>query len=149
MAAAELVSRAVDRLDRRDRAGAYTSALGDIRGQIDSLVRPGFVTRAGVSRLRDLLRYLDAAGRRVERLPADPHRDAERQSVIDRLTRRYLDRLDHVASGPWGQSEVGAELAGIPWMIEELRVSLWAQQLGTATPVSETRVVRALERLGG
>ncbi len=147
LAAAELVLGAVDRMEARFQGGPYGAALDDIRQQVGGLVHPGFVTDAGTGRLRDLLRYIDGAGRRVERLPSDLRRDAERQSVIAGLSRRYHDRLDRAGrDGPDGA--VGADLAGIRWMIEELRVSLWAQQLGTPSPISEARVARALDRVG-
>lgn len=148
LATSTLVLDEVARLEARDRSGALKRALEDVRDQVEGLVAPGFVTASGPARLRDLLRYLDAAGRRLSRLPSDVRRDAERQSVIERLTVRYSALLDRAAADPAGPSP-GAELAAVRWMIEELRVSLWAQQLGTATTVSEARLHRALERLGG
>jgi len=153
MAAAEMVLAAADQLEARDSRGAYLTALLDVRRQVEGLVHPGFVAEAGSGRLRDLLRYLDAAGRRLARLPSEARRDAERQSVIEQLERRYRARLDRTHLGRTGDdaNEAGqdGELAGIRWMIEELRVSLWAQQLGTPSPISEARIARALERLGG
>ncbi|MDA8047453.1 MAG: DUF3418 domain-containing protein, partial [Actinomycetota bacterium] len=119
-----------------------------VRDQVEDLVAPGFVTAAGPPRMRDLLRYLDAAGRRLTRLPSDVERDAARQAVIRRLEARYHGVLDRVAADPAGPPS-GPALAALRWMLEELRVSLWAQQLGTSTTVSEERISRALERLGG
>jgi ATP-dependent helicase HrpA len=114
---------------------------------VGSLTRPGFVTESGPGRLRDLLRYLDAAAQRLERLPADVRRDDERQTTVDRLWRRYEALLDRLAAGqaPTGRA---ADVAAVRWMIEELRVSLWAQKLGTASTISEARISRALDRLG-
>jgi ATP-dependent RNA helicase HrpA len=156
LATASLILDEVDRLDRRDPTGNLKPALSDIRAQVEDLIGPGFVTASGPSRLRDLLRYLDAAGRRLSRLPADVRRDADRQAVIQGLTARYSALLDRLildpATGPDPadhRRRSGPELAAVRWMLEELRVSLWAQQLGTATPVSEQRVARALEHLGG
>jgi ATP-dependent helicase HrpA len=142
MAAAELVLDAADRLERR-RPGP---AGADVRRQVAELVHPGFVTEAGTTRLRDLLRYLDAAGRRLSRLPADGRRDAERQAEVDRLRARYDRVLERLSAGQGGPDAAG--VADVRWMLEELRVSLWAQQLGTPAPVSEARIARALERLG-
>ena len=145
LAAAELVLSAADRLEARYPGGTYGRALSDVREQVGDLVHPGFVTRSGTGRLRDMLRYLDAAARRVERLPGDTRRDAERQATLDTVRRRYEVLLDRAASG----GRPGPGLADVRWMIEELRVSLWAQHLGTKGPVSVERIGRALERLGG
>jgi ATP-dependent helicase HrpA len=146
LAAAEQVQDAARRLERADRAGRLQPALADVRGQVDDLTRAGFVTSAGTSRLGDLLRYLEAAGRRLERLPGDITRDGERQAVVNRVRRRYEMLLDQVASGV-APASVRAGLPGIRWLIEELRVSLWAQTLGTPAPVSEARIMRAIDRL--
>lgn len=147
MAAAEQVDDAAARLERQDRAGQLGLALADVRNQLRELIHPGFVTSAGTSRLGDLLRYLDAAGRRLQRLPADIRRDAERQAAVGRVKIRYEEMLEQVMAGTAAPA-VGAGLADIRWMIEELRVSLWAQSLGTPEPVSEARILRALDRLG-
>ena len=146
LAAADLVRSAADRLAARS-GGAYTRALEDVRRQVDDLVQPGFVSTVGPGRLRDILRYLDAAGRRLERLPADPRRDAQRQEVVGRLRQRYEILVDSVASDSGGPSDAAAA-ASIRWMIEELRVSLWAQHLGTPSPISAERIDRALRAVG-
>ena len=148
LAAADQVLDEAARLQARNRSGSLASALSDVRDQVEDLVAPGFVTAAGPARMRDLLRYLDAAGRRLTRLPSDVERDASRQAVIRRLEARYHSVLDRVAADPAGPPS-GPALAALRWMLEELRVSLWAQQLGTSTTVSEERISRALERLGG
>jgi ATP-dependent helicase HrpA len=127
-------------------AGLTASILGpsveDIRGQLERLVYPGFVTGTGGHRLIDLIRYLKGMERRLDKLPEDPRRDRERMRPI----RRLEDRLDRYTGGrsPWtGDPEVD----GVRWMIEELRVSVWAQTLGTPGPVSERRIARAIDRL--
>ncbi len=139
---ARRVAQQADRLERGDPAGVLADALADVRGQVRALVRPGFVARHGPARAAQLPRYLEAALLRLARLPADLRRDGERAETIRRVQASY-ERV--AAAGSWSSS--GAELAGIRWMIEELRVSLWAQRLGTAVPVSEERILRALERL--
>ena len=146
LAAAEQIDDALRRLERTDRSGRLRAALADVDCQVADLVRPGFVTSAGTARLGDLLRYLEAAGRRLERLPADIARDTERQAVIGRVRGRYELLVDQVAAGTAPPS-VRTGLPEIRWMIEELRVSLWAQALGTPVPVSEARIVRAIERM--
>jgi ATP-dependent helicase HrpA len=151
MAAAEMVLDAADRLERRHPGIASGRAGADVRHQVEGLVHPGFVTEAGPARLRDVLRYLDAAGRRLERLPNDLRRDGERQAVVERLLRRYETLVDRAGGQelPAGhQPAAGPELAALRWQIEELRVSLWAQSLGTAETVSEARISRQLERFG-
>jgi ATP-dependent helicase HrpA len=146
MAAAELVLSAADRLEARHPSGPAASAAADVRDQVERLVHPGFVTETGTLRLRDLFRYLDAAGQRLGRLPGDGRRDAERQAAVERVQHRYESLLDRLVSRP-SRPGAGVGLSAIRWMIEELRVSLWAQQLGTAGAVSEARIARALDRL--
>ncbi|HTW97127.1 MAG TPA: ATP-dependent RNA helicase HrpA, partial [Acidimicrobiales bacterium] len=146
LGAAERVRERAERLEAADRAGMLVRPLADVRRQLAELVYPGFVTSEGTGRFRDLLRYLGAAERRLERLPADARRDAERQARIDRLRARYERLARQVADGT-APPGVRAGLAEIRFMIEELRVSLWAQDLGTPSPVSEERIRRALDRL--
>jgi ATP-dependent helicase HrpA len=122
------------------------AALQDVRRQLNGLVHPGFVSSAGRARLGDLLRYLRAAARRLERLPADAGRDRRRQATVERVQTRYEKLLDQVVAG----TATGGATAGVSelrWMIEELRVSLWAQDLGTPAPVSEQRIMRAMDRM--
>ena len=129
----------------RPAAAALAPALADIAGQRTALVYPGFVTELGASRLPDVLRYLRAAVHRIDALPAAPGRDADRMAQVHRVETAYAvlaDALPH--DGP-----TGIELERLGWLIEELRVSLFAQQLGTPEPVSEKRLMRALARLGG
>jgi ATP-dependent helicase HrpA len=146
LGAAEQVRERVVRLEHDDRAGILRPALADVRRQLRDLVYAGFVTSFGTARFRDLLRYLQAALRRLERLPADARRDAERQARIDRLRARY-ERLAAQVAGGSASPSFRAALSEVPWMIEELRVSLWAQDLGTPEPVSEERIMRAIDRL--
>ena len=119
------------------------AAVEDMRTQYAHLIYPGFVTGTGRVRLPHLDRYLRAIERRLARLPADPGRDlalattvAEVQLEYDGARRRRPPMTDT------------APLRDIRWMIEELRVSLFAQQLGTAGPISEQRIYRAIAALG-
>ena len=85
----------------------------------------------GLARLPDVERYLHAAARRLERLPDATAVDRDRMSSIHELERSYRERL---AANP------GAEgLREVPWMLEELRVSHFAQALGTKGPISAKR----------
>ena len=146
MAAAERASEQAARLQQRDRARTLGEALADVRRQLDDLVHPGFVTSAGTDRLADLLRYLEAVRRRLDRLPVDARRDSERQGAVARVQARYERFVEQVIDGT-APPGVTAGLSGIRWMIEELRVSLWAQSLGTPYPVSEERIMRAMDRM--
>jgi ATP-dependent helicase HrpA len=122
-------------------APALAPARADIAAQLSGLVYPGFVHEAGAGRLADLERYLQAMIRRIERLPNAPAPDRDRMRVVHELEHEYRRRLDAWPAGrPLSQplSEVG-------WMLEELRVSQFAQGLGVRGPVSVKRVRRALQ----
>jgi ATP-dependent helicase HrpA len=125
---------------RQRLAGLDGPAADDIRSQLDALVYRGFVTATGWWKLPDLPRYLHAVERRLERVAANPARDRELMAQVHDVEREYRDLRAKVAPS--------AELFGIRWMIEELRVSLFAQNLGTPYPISATRIYRALDRLG-
>jgi ATP-dependent helicase HrpA len=112
---------------------ALDPALADLRAQLAALIHPGFVTGMGWQRLPDLLRYLRAMARRLDRLPAHPDRDRRAMEQVHEVEAE-LDRLPRVPDH-------------LRWMVEELRVSLFAQQLGTPYPVSPTRIYRALDEL--
>ncbi|MPY85500.1 MAG: ATP-dependent RNA helicase HrpA [Actinophytocola sp.] len=123
----------------------FGDALADVSAQLDELVYDGFVTATGFDRLPDLVRYLTAVERRLERLPRDLERDTHRMRTVLALTDEYRALL---ADTPAEDEAARARLAEIRWMLEELRVSLFAQTLGTAYPVSEKRVQRALDAVG-
>jgi ATP-dependent helicase HrpA len=119
---------------------AFAPATGDVRAQLDGLVHPGWVTATGRRRLPDVLRYVRAMLQRLDRLPGDLHRDAERMESVALATaawRRARDRRPDPA------------LDELRWMLEELRVSYFAQSLGTPYPVSEKRVLRAIGQPAG
>lgn len=124
-------------------AAALAPAVADIREQLSALLPAGFVAAVGWQRLPDLPRYLQAIQRRLDKLPGDPRRDQQSMDEVHRVWQEYRALA---ASPPEGVAP--AALAGIGWMIEELRVSLFAQQLGTAHPVSAKRIYQAMDRLG-
>ena len=119
---------------------AQADAVADIRAQVDRLLPKGFVTVTGVTRLADLTRYLLAIGRRLERLPHALGADRERMDRVHAVEDAYDDLLRTLSPA----RAAGADVADIGWLIEELRVSLWAQQLGTPRPVSEQRILKAI-----
>jgi ATP-dependent helicase HrpA len=134
--------------DVRARLGALTAPatanlVGDVRAQLDSLVGPGFVADTGLARLPHLRRYLRAMLQRLEKAPGALARDAQAQEVVDRVEEAYADLLDDLAPVERGSQQVRE----IGWMIEELRVSLFANGLGTAHPVSEKRIRKAMDAL--
>jgi ATP-dependent helicase HrpA len=118
-------------------------AVADIRAQLDRLLPQGFVTATGAAHLADLTRYLTAIGRRLERLPRDVAGDRDRMQRVHAVEDAYHE-LQHALSPARGAAE---DVRDIARMIEELRVSLWAQQLGTARPVSEQRIYRAIDAI--
>jgi ATP-dependent helicase HrpA len=127
---------------RLERAAspALQPAVEDMRAQLDGLVHAGFVTATGRERLPDLLRYLRAVEHRLDRLPGNVHRDLELTDGVQALEDALDERLQALPNG----APVPGVLEDVRWMIEELRVSVFAQQLGTRYPVSEKRVRRAL-----
>lgn len=115
-------------------------AHGDIKAQLEQLVYPGFVSAAGANRLADIERYLKAIERRLEKLPVDPNRDRLHTLTLAKLEGQYQEVL-----GKWPKGlPLNEEVKEIRWMLEELRVSFFAQQLGTRYPISEKRVQQAL-----
>lgn len=120
---------------------APAATVADIRSQLSGLVFPGFVAAIGWRRLPDLQRYLRAAERRLEKLTDDSQRDADRMESIRYVQGAYEELLEALPADRAATERVRE----IRWMIEELRVSYFAQRLGTAYPVSEKRVLRAID----
>ncbi|WJH23191.1 ATP-dependent RNA helicase HrpA [Pseudarthrobacter defluvii] len=121
---------------------ALISALNDIKSQLEQLVYPGFVARTGYAQLSQLPRYLAAIEKRLERLPGNVQRDALNMAVVQRLEDDYDDAVSALLPG----RGAGRELTQVRWMIEELRVSLFAVELGTAYSVSEKRIRTVLNK---
>jgi ATP-dependent helicase HrpA len=121
---------------------ALISALNDIKSQLEQLVYPGFVARTGYAQLSQLPRYLAAIEKRLERLPGNVQRDGLNMAVVQRLEDDYDDAVSALLPG----RRAGGELAQVRWMIEELRVSLFAVELGTAYSVSEKRIRAVLNK---
>ncbi|MEZ0090300.1 ATP-dependent RNA helicase HrpA [Streptacidiphilus sp. EB129] len=136
--------RVGERLKTISNSLAVLTGLTDVRAQLAELIHPGFVADTTQRRLPDLLRYLKAVERRLVKLPEDPHRDRDRTGAIIRMKDAYADLLDSLPADRRDEEAV----VQIRWMIEELRVSLWAQPLGTPYAVSEQRILRAIEALG-
>ncbi|MET7464883.1 ATP-dependent RNA helicase HrpA [Nonomuraea sp. NPDC005501] len=120
-----------------------SASTEDVREQLGRLVYAGFVTATGNRRLSDVLRYLRAIERRLTKLPEEPWRDEEWMARVHKVEDDYHDLLDRLH--PARRSD--PDVVEIRWMIEELRVSFFAQTLGTPTPVSEKRIAKAMEKL--
>ncbi|AVF34473.1 ATP-dependent RNA helicase HrpA [Rahnella sikkimica] len=118
-------------------------ALSDIKAQMSGLIYRGFVTQNGWKRLPDTLRYLQAIERRMDKLAMDAHRDRAQMLKVENIQQQWqqwLNKLPPVRQ----QSE---EVKEVRWMIEELRVSYFAQQLGTPYPISDKRILQTMEQL--
>jgi len=126
------------------RSGVVAPAVADIRQQLDELAGPGYLARAGLGRLPSVARYLRAIERRLDKLADNPGRDAQLMAVVHGVADEYAEAMAALPPAMRGSSDVLA----IGWMIQELRVSLFAQTLGTGVPVSERRIRSAIERLG-
>jgi ATP-dependent helicase HrpA len=130
----EIVAGAADVLAllARPAPAIVAEAHADVRAQLEALVGPGFVTRSGADRLADLRRYVRAMKRRLDQVGSDPERD--------RVRMREIQQLEAAA-----QQSPPAVADQARWLIEELRVSLFAQSLGTRQPVTVQRIWRLLE----
>ena len=122
---------------------AQADSIEDVRAQFRRLLPPGFVTAAGRDRLPDLVRYVTAISRRLDRLPRDTDTDRARMTRVHTVRDAYAELLRALPPGRAAAPDVQA----IGWQIEELRVSLWAQQVGTPRPVSEQRIFRAIDAI--
>jgi ATP-dependent helicase HrpA len=117
------------------------AAAADLTEQLGNLVFPGFLTATAYEHITQLPRYLRAAQQRIVGLRTNPARDAAGLATILRIEDAYAELAAAAPPGPLPDfvDDVG-------WMIEELRVSLFAQSLRTPVPVSEKRVRNALDR---
>lgn len=118
-------------------------ALSDVKAQMSGLVFKGFVTEQGWKRLPDILRYLNGIERRLEKLAIDPNRDRAQMNKVEHvqtLWQQWMSKLTPL------QKQL-PEVQEVRWMIEELRISLFAQQLGTPYPISDKRIIQTMESL--
>ncbi|WBL18652.1 ATP-dependent RNA helicase HrpA [Citricoccus sp. NR2] len=125
------------------RSLSLAAAVSDLRAQVDQLIYPGFVAETGWRHLQHLPRYLQAMLTRLDRLDAGGQlqRDGLNMQVVQGLE----DQFDDAVAAVPESIPVPNELAEVRWLIEELRVSFFAQDLGTAVSVSEKRVRQALQ----
>ncbi|GAA1058537.1 hypothetical protein GCM10017608_35670 [Agromyces luteolus] len=135
-----IAARDADRAISKASSLQLMSALADARSQLEALVPSGFVSGTGLERLRHLPRYLEAITVRVRRMQENPGRDRQVVTEFDQARTAY-----EKAGGTFPiAAEADARLVRVRWMLEELRVGLFAQELRTAETVSVKRVVKAL-----
>ncbi|MGH3652540.1 ATP-dependent RNA helicase HrpA [Glutamicibacter sp.] len=121
---------------------AMFAAVTDIRSQLEQLIYPGFIAATGAPHLMRLPRYVQGIELRLEKLRGGAvTRDSQALVVIQKLEGEYDTALDRVPPG----ARVPASLAQVKWMLEEMRISLFAQELGTAYTVSEKRIRKAIK----
>ncbi len=124
-------------------ARAHVAAVEDIARQLEDLLPRRFVAAIPAERWRHLPRYLKAVSVRLDKLRSDPARDAQKMSELAPLMQAWR----RIAAQRRGQAD--ARLDEFRWLLEELRVSLFAQELRTPTPVSIKRLQKTLEALRG
>ena len=116
-------------------------ALSDMKSQISGLIYQGFVQKSGYARLPDLLRYLQAIDKRMDKLAQDVNRDRAAMLRVEQVQQAYQQLLAKLPKS----KPISDEVAEIRYIIEELRVSLFAQQLGTKYQVSDKRVLNFID----
>jgi ATP-dependent helicase HrpA len=122
-------------------AKTFPKESEQVRQQLARLLAPGWPARTPWERLQHLPRYLKAAGLRLDKLRADPARDARACAEVAALEVPY--RRESAAR----RGAVPAELEQFGWLLEELRVSLFAQELKTPVPVSAKRLAKLWQSL--
>ncbi len=123
------------------KAPAAAGLRDDLTAQLDGLVFSGFVAETGLDQLRHVPRYLSAMLVRLDKAPGELARDAQRRETVARVE---AERAQLVQALPAGERDA-PDVRALRWMVEELRVSLFAQQLRTAHPVSEKRIYQAMD----
>ena len=119
---------------------ALLPAISDARGQLAALIYPGFVSSTGLAQLRHLPRYLGGISARIPKLVDNPGRDRVWMNEAQAASARF-----EAAGGTMPlQTDAAAHLVRARWMIEELRISLFAQELRAAESVSLQRIQKVL-----
>ena len=138
---AEILSEATALKKAIKKATSLTTmhAVSDVKAQMENLVYPGFVAQTGYNQLVHLPRYLKAAQVRLTKLGPNLHRDNQLMLTVQDLEDSYDNAVKSLPAG----TIVPDALRRVNWMIEELRVSFFAQELGTAYTVSEKRIAKA------
>ena len=122
-----------------------TVPLNDAKGQLANLVYPGFVRATPLEWLKEYPRYLKAIEQRLDKVAGQVQRDRVWSGELGELWAQYQARLAKHAQ----EGKRDAELQVYRWMLEEYRVSLFAQQLGTRLPVSDKRLAKQWSQVEG
>ena len=133
-------SRAAEKALKAATSMALLAPLGDARAQLDGLVYPGFVSATGLSQLRHLPRYLGGISARIQKLQDNPGRDRVWMNEVQSALAKFTDAGGTIPLA----ADAPANLVRARWMIEELRISLFAQELKAAESVSLQRIQKAL-----
>jgi ATP-dependent helicase HrpA len=143
--AAEIVAAAADIEEHLAKliSASVAPNVADVRRHLARLVRDGFVVAHGEHRLADVLRYVNGIARRIDKLPENPAKDLHKLAEVRKVEREYTSLLDSLPPG-----DVDLEVVDLGWMLEELRISVFAPSLGTSRPVSAKRITAALAALG-
>ncbi|MCT1615327.1 ATP-dependent RNA helicase HrpA [Kocuria marina] len=131
------------RLKKPGSLGAV-AAFKDMSEQLSRLIHPGFVARTGWRALQHVPRYLAGINVRLDKLSGHLQRDAVAMQTVHNLEAEYRAAVDAVPS----TVPTPAALRAVRWDLEELRISFFAQELGTAHTVSEKRIRKRLRELG-
>ena len=147
--AADALAEAADVIAAAERVRSRLSALtadalqptvADARAHLDRLVAPGFVGRSGLERLPHVHRYVRGIEYRLDHLSGDVPRDQRRMADVRPVERELADAIERAG-------RIDDALRDIAWMVEELRMSVFAQPLGVHGPVSPKRIRTALNRM--
>ena len=133
-------SRDVERGIKSQNSLALLGPLNDIRTQLSGLLHPGFVSAAGVERLAHFPRYLEGMLDRLKTLTSEPGKDRARMTEYERMAKAFEDAGGTIPL----PVDAPPALVEVRWLLEEYRVSVFAQRLGTAQPVSPQRIMKAL-----
>lgn len=133
-------SRDVERGIKAQNSLALLGPLNDIRTQLSGLLHPGFVSAAGVERIAHFPRYLEGMLDRLKTLTSEPGKDRARMTEYERMAKAFEDAGGAIPL----PADAPPALVEVRWLLEEYRVSVFAQRLGTAQPVSPQRIMKAL-----
>jgi ATP-dependent helicase HrpA len=142
----ERILRAANEAERKLRGFTSRSlllSLTDVREQLTALIHQGFVSETGFTQLPQLVRYVRAIDRRLDRLADNPNQDQLLMFQVQDAQDEYQRVLERLPAG----RRTDPDVRRIRWMLEELRVSFFAQQLGTPETVSVKRIHKALDQL--
>ena len=133
----ELKRRLKDRISL-----AVSICYADVENQLNLLIKKGFIASTPLECLMEYPRYLKAALMRLDKVNRDPISDKGRQRIIDEVSELYKNALSR-----YKNQDLPQDLQKVRWLIEELRVSYFAQQLGVKGPVSDRRIENEIARV--